>query len=100
MAAKKKLKAVLVRCYSGVFFGYVVARRGSEIDLIKARHVWSWTSQGLPRKALTVDDLAVIGAGTGTKISGAVDQTLLDVKQIVDMSSEAVKIFEALPCLA
>jgi len=99
MAAKKKLRAVLVRCYSGVFFGYLAARRGSEIDLVKARHVWSWTSQGLPRKALTVDDLAIIGAGTGTRISGAVDQTLLDVKQIVEMSSDAVRVFEGLPCL-
>jgi hypothetical protein len=94
----KKLKAVLVRCYSGVFYGRLVARRGSELDLKGGRHIYSWDSQGLPRKALTVDDLACIGAGSGTKISGAADQTLLDVKQIVNASPEAVKIFEALRC--
>jgi hypothetical protein len=99
MATKKKAtkNAVMVRCYSGVFFGYLKARRGSEVD-IRARHVWSWTSAGLARKALTVDDLALLGAGTGSKLSAFAEQTLLDVKQIVKCSAEAVRCFEALPC--
>ena len=95
----KKMKAVMVRCYSGVFFGYLKARRGTEVDLVKARHIFQWTSAGLSRKAITVDDLAILGAGVGTRISGAVDQTLLDVKQIVDASPVSVNAFEALPCL-
>ncbi len=101
MATKKKANgetAVMVRCHSGVFFGYLKARRGSEADLTGSRHVWSWTSNGLPRKALTVDDLALLGAGTGSKLSERVSQTLLDVKQIVQCSETAVAAFEALPC--
>lgn len=99
MATKKmKLKKmVMVRAYSGVFYGALVARRGTEVDLDDARHVWSWDSAGLPRKALTVDDLAILGAGSGSKLSGRTSQTLLDVKQIVECSDDAVKRFEALP---
>jgi hypothetical protein len=94
-----KGKPVVVRCYSGVFFGYLVERRGSEVDLVGSRHVYQWKSNGLPRLALTVEDLALIGAGTGTRISGACSQTVLDVKTIVDATPEAVARFEALPCL-
>ena len=109
MATKKKVAksvkypAVLVRAYSGVFFGYLKAKRGGgehfDVDLVDARHIWQWRSDGLPRKALTVDDLALIGAGSGTKISGRASQSLADVKQIVTASDEAVARFEALPCL-
>jgi hypothetical protein len=95
--AKSKQKAVMVRCYSGVFFGYISDRRQGEVDLTGSRHVWSWDSAGLPRKATTVDDLALLGPGTGSRLSGRVDQTLLEVKQIVVCSDEAVKRFEAHP---
>lgn len=102
MANKRSKQAVIVRAYSGVFFGYLAARRGGpvayEVDLERARHIWNWTSKGLPRKALTVEDLAILGAGEGTKISGAVTQTIADVKLIVEASDEAVKRFESLPC--
>lgn len=92
-----KKAAVLIRCYSGVFHGYIKSRKGSEV-VGTFRHIWSWTSNGLTGKALTVDDLAIIGAGTGTKISRAASQTLLDVKQIVDSTQDATRIIEALPC--
>lgn len=95
-----KNKKVMVRCTAGVFFGVLKARRGAEIDLVKGRHIWSWTSNGLARKALCVDDLAVLGAGTGTRISGPVDQTLLGVSQIIPCSAAAAKTIEALPCQA
>ncbi len=101
MATKK---AVLVRAYSGVFFGYLVERRGGgescEVDLERARHIHRWQSNGLPRKALNVEDLAILGAGDGTTIGGPVTQTILDVKVIVDATPEAVARFEALPCKA
>ena len=95
--AKKSGKPVMVRCYSGVFFGYLAARRGTEVDLVGSRHVHYWDSAGLPRKAVTVDDLALIGAGSGSRISGRVTQTLLQVAQVVDCKPEAVKRFEAHP---
>ena len=97
-------KAVVVRAYSGVFFGYLVERRGGpetcEIDLINARHIHRWQSTGLSRKVLNVEDLAILGAGEGTTISGPVSQTILDVKNIVDATPEAVAQFERLPCKA
>jgi hypothetical protein len=99
-----KHKAVVVRAYSGVFFGYLVERKGGpeccEVILERARHIHRWQSVGLPRKALNVEDLAILGAGEGTTIGGPVTQTILDVKVIVDASPEAAARFEALPCRA
>lgn len=92
--AKKEKRAVMVRCYSGVFFGYLSDRREGEVDLVRSRHVWSWDSTGLARKAVTVDDLALLGPGSGSRVSGRVDQTLLEVKQIVACSEAAVERFE------
>jgi hypothetical protein len=90
--------AVLVRAYSGVFFGYLVEKRATEVDLKNARHIYSWDSVGLSRKALCVEDLAILGAGMGTRISGPVSQTLSDWKNIVAATPEAAKVIEALPC--
>lgn len=102
--AKSKHKAVMVRAYSGVFFGYLVEKRGGpetfEVDLEGARHIHRWQSNGLPRKALNVEDLALLGAGDGTTIGGPVNQTLADVKNIIECTPEAVARFEALPCKA
>lgn len=49
MKTKKATKqAVMIRCSAtGVFFGYLQARRGDEEDLTGSRHVWSWTSNEL-----------------------------------------------------
>ena len=103
-AKKTAAKKVIVRAYSGVFVGELVEKTGGPesfaVVLANARHVWSWTSTGLPRKALNVADLAAIGAGTGTKISGVVDeQTIADVKTISTLTEEAAKRFAELPCL-
>ena len=97
MKKAKQGKAVMVRGHSGVFFGYLAARRGTEMDLQGSRHVHYWDSAGLPRKAVTVDDLALVGPGSGSRISGRVTQTLLQVAQIVDCKPEAVTRFEAHP---
>ena len=102
MATKKKksggLDGVMIRCTAGVFFGHLKARRGSEVDLSAGRHVHSWDSAGLSRKAITVDDLALLGPGKGSVISGGADQTLLGVSQIVPCSPAAVAAFRAHPC--
>jgi hypothetical protein len=106
MASKKTVPAprVIVRAYSGVFVGDLEAKTGGPetfaVTLAKARHVWSWQSNGLPRKALTIEDLALLGAGSGTKISGEVPSLeIADVKVIVGLSDEAAKRFAELPCL-
>lgn len=98
------LKKVILRAYSGVFVGELVERNGGpetfSAKLAKVRHLWSWTSTGLPRKALTLEDLSLLGAGSGSKISGEVPELeLADVKVIVPLSDEAAKRFAELPCL-
>ena len=97
MPTKKKSEPVMIRCQSGVFFAYLEARRGSEVDVTGSRHVHYWDSAGLPRKAVTVDDLALLGPGSGSRISGRVSQTLLQVAQIVKCTADAVAKFEAHP---
>ena len=69
-AAKKKTthRAVIVRAYSGVFFGYLVAKTGASVELRGARQVWSWDSAGMAEKAMTCGDIARLGVGTGSKI--------------------------------
>ena len=101
---ESKMVPVVIRAYSGVFYGYLKSRSGGpetfSVELERARHVWNWQSMGLPRKALTVEDLALIGAGAGTKISGEVaSMSIADVKIIVTATKEAADRFEALPCL-
>lgn len=102
-SGSNRLPAVVVRAYSGVFFGYLKSKSGGPetfaVELEGARHIWSWRSAGLPRKALTVEDLAVLGAGTGTRISGAASISLADVKIIAEATVEAAARIEALPCL-
>lgn len=97
-------KAVVVRAYSGVFFGYLVEKRGGpecwEVLLEGARHIHRWQSNGLSRAVLNVEDLAILGAGNGTTIGGPVTQEIADVKVIVFATPEAVERFESLPCKA
>lgn len=102
MATKKRTTnpAVMIRCYAGVFYGRLLARRGREVDLVGARHIYQWTSTGLSRKALTVEDLAILGAGSDTRISGAADVTVFAVTVIARCTDEAIRVIEALPCRA
>jgi hypothetical protein len=98
MKRLKVSKAVIVRAHSGVFFGYLVARSATELRLERVRHIWQWSSTGLPRKALTVEDVATIGAGSGTRISGVTAVvTISDWKVVADATPEAVQRIEALP---
>jgi hypothetical protein len=99
--AKERQRHVVVRAYSGVFFGLLVARRGTEVDLVDLRHIYAWTSKGLPRKAVTVEDVATIGVGSDSRVSGVCSAaTVFDVKVIADATAEARKAIEAVPCPA
>ncbi len=70
--------AVLVRAYSGVFFGYLISKTGASVELRNARQVWSWDSAGLPEKSNTVGDIAIRGVGSGSKISSPVDRSIIE----------------------
>ncbi len=99
MAAKKN-KAVIVRAYSGVFFGYEAARRFGEgsdsVDLVDVRQIWQWTSTGLTKPVLTCGDIALRGVGKGSKVSdSAPGVTLADVKATFACTKEAAAVLEA-----
>lgn len=97
--AKERERHVVVRAYSGVFFGLLIARRGDEVDLTGVRHIHSWTSNGLSRKAVTVEDVAEIGVGSGSNLSGVASAaTVFEARVIVDCSEAARKAIEAIPC--
>ena len=105
MAAKKTVRQVIVRAYSGVFVGELVSQSGGpisyEVEMVNVRHVWSWSTKDLERRCGTVEDLAILGAGAGTRISGPAPRVLIaDVKVIADLTPLAAKRFDELPCLA
>jgi hypothetical protein len=91
-AAPKKspAKPVIVRTFSaGVFFGFLAARRGQEVDLTSARRVWSW------KGANTLSEMALRGIATGSKVADPVTVTLLQAIEVIDCAPEAVACFEA-----
>ncbi len=64
---------VVIRSYdAGVYAGTVarISPEASRVDLVNARHCWSWTGA-----RLTVDDVARLGARDGDRWSGTVDAT-------------------------
>ncbi len=83
-ATKKKAvrsfaeEPVIVRAYSGVFFGYLVSKTGACVELRDARHIWSWDSAGLAEKSQTCGDIAARGLGTGSKVSAPVSRSIVE----------------------
>ena len=96
-SSKSSKKFSIVRADSGVYFAIVVSRREREASLVESRHIYQWDSAALPRKALNCEDLALIGAGTGTRISGACSEEVLDVRAVIECTPEATARFLALP---
>jgi hypothetical protein len=88
----KTLRAVIVRAYSGVFFGHLVSKTGASVELRGARQVWSWDSAGLAEKAMTCGDIARIGVGSGSKIGGPADAVIEHVGAMFFASAEAERV--------
>ena len=82
---------VLVRTYSaGVHFGALVSREGKEITLTNARRIWSWTG------ANTLNEIALRGAGRGSRISEPVPSiTLTEAIEIIPCTAVAVEALTA-----
>lgn len=97
-AKVERMRKVIVRADSGVYYATIVSRHEREVELKDSRHIHQWGSVGLSRKVLNCEDIASIGLGTDTRISGAgVTETVLDVRAIIDCTPEAVKVIENLP---
>ena len=91
-AAATTQRAVIVRAYSGVFFGYLVSKKGPSITLRAARQVWSWDSTGMAEKVMTCGDIARLGVGSGSKLSGPADVILEQVGAVFFCTTTAVAI--------
>lgn len=90
--SKARKKAVIVRTYSaGVHFGYLVARRGKEVDLVRSRRIWSWVG------ANTLSEIALRGVGERSRVAEPVTITLTEAIEIITCAPEAVKNLEAAP---
>ena len=84
--------AVIVRAYSGVFFGYLLSKTGASVELRDARQIYYWDSAGLPQKSNTCPDIAARGLGTGSKVSEPATRAIVEqVGAVFFMSSDAEK---------
>jgi len=87
-------KYVIVRTYSaGVFAGTVKHKKGKEIELHKARRLWSWSG------AASLSQLAVEGVKfpEQCKFAMPVDVHLTEAIEIVYTTAAAKKNIEAVP---
>jgi hypothetical protein len=95
MAAKKKLKYVIVRTYSaGVFAGELESRKGQEVVLLNARRIWYWAG------AASLSQLAMEGTSKPRecKFPCPVDRVeLLQAIEIIDVTAAAKSSIDAVP---
>lgn len=82
----------IIRCVqAGVFFAQIADRRGSEVDLVKARKIWYWNG------AAAVEQLAMTGPTDekGCKITLEVpSMTVMEACQIIPCTQEAADVFQ------
>nr|WP_293546742.1 hypothetical protein [Prevotella sp.] len=85
-------KKVIIRgSRSGVEFGTLVAKNGSEVTLENARRIWYWSG------AASLSQLAMDGTSnpTGCKFTVTVDSiTILDAIEIIPCTDKAIKSIE------
>ena len=71
-----------------MFFGYLKERRGTEVDLVRSRKIWSW------KGANTVAEIALHGV-TGGKVAEPVTQTVLGVIEVIDCTEASIASLES-----
>lgn len=76
---------------AGVFYGEIVERRGSEIDLANARRIHYWTG------AASLSQIAVDGVRDGSRLAMPVDLTVLGVIEIITVTDSAQTKLDAFP---
>ncbi len=92
----KNPKPVIVRAYSGVFFGYLLRSDSTSCLLKSARQIYYWDSSGLPNKSYTCADIATHGLGTGSKVGAPADRAIIaQVGAVFFMSNAAAAILES-----
>lgn len=93
MAAKKQY--VIVRTYSaGVFAGYLVSRKGKEVELATARRIWYWDG------AASLSQLANEGTNKPENCkfpAPVVKVVLTEAIEVIDCTAAAVKSIQEVP---
>jgi hypothetical protein len=89
-------KRVLVRGYaSGVFFGTVVAVNGREVELVKARRLWSWeATKGISLSAVSVNGVKASGCRFPEPMERVV---VTDALEYITVSATAAASIDAVP---
>lgn len=86
-------KKVIIRAdRAGVFFGELVEKDGTEVELKNARRLWYWTG------ANSISDLAIKGSGLKEKckFTKAVESIIITgVIEILPCTNEAIKNIES-----
>ena len=89
------LEYVMCRTYSaGVFAGYLKERNGQEVELLKARRIWSWAG------AASLSQLAMEGTSkpNDCKFPIAVEKVILtQAIEIIPITKKAQKNIEGVP---
>ena len=92
---KNEAKKVIVRGdRSGVFFGTLVERKGSEVKLSNCRRLWYWDG------AASISQLAVDGTSRPDKCKFTVvvqEIEILDAIEIIPCTSQAIESIENVP---
>jgi hypothetical protein len=93
--AESKKPYVMVRCArAGVFAGYLVSRKGMEVELKQARRIWYWDG------AASLSQLAQSGTSKpqNCKFPEPVDSiTLTEAIEIIPISPIAQKSIDGVP---
>ena len=93
--AKSTLKYVIVRTYSaGVFAGYLVSKKGKEVELKQSRRLWYW------KGAASLSQLAIDGVSCPNecKFPEALAQHFVtEAIEIIPVTEKARKCIEAVP---
>lgn len=93
--ANKKMRYVIVRTHSaGVFAGYLVKRKGQEVEMKDARRLWYW------KGAASLSQLAVDGVKYPNECKFPASVSRIELTQaieILDVTPSAKKIIEAVP---
>ena len=78
---------------AGVFFAHIIERRGTEADLADSRRLWYWEG------AASLSELALRGTSEpdDCKFSVPVNETVLGVIEILDVTPIAQKSIESVP---
>lgn len=89
---KKNQKYIIRADRAGVFFGEIISRNGSEVEMANVRRIWYWAG------AASLSQLATEGvkSPSNSKFTVVVPQmTILGVIEVIPCTNKAIKNIES-----